>query len=87
MKSIPTSCAQSLIEKSPYVYTKSILISDKRTTVRPLNKETSEQRPDEQNCSYSFSPTIGIPCDTNAVPVTAVDREIADSFEKFFGGS
>ena len=30
--------------------------------------------------------TIGITCDTYAVPVTAVDREIADSFEKFLGG-
>ena len=31
--------------------------------------------------------TIGITCDTYAVPVTAVDREIADSFEKLLGGS
>ena len=30
---------------------------------------------------------IGITCDTYAVPVTAVDREIADSFEKFLGES
>ena len=31
--------------------------------------------------------SIGITCDTYAVPVTAVDREIADSFEKLLGGT
>lgn len=31
-----------------------------------------------------FPAELDITCDTYAVPVTAVDREIADSFEKFF---
>jgi len=36
---------------------------------------------------HNLNVWTGITCDTYAVPVTAVDREIADSFEKFLGGS